>query len=563
MLSQMYIENIAVIDRATVDFTEGFNVFTGETGAGKSIVIDAIHAILGERFSRDLIRNGESRASVTACFTALSPTVKEALEDMGYDPEDELVIYRCVNEDGKNICKINGRPATVSILRDLSDRLVDIHGQHDNQALLSQQRHIEYIDAYAENEALLLQYKAEYAAYRKLQKRLEEMSDDDTERQHRAELLRFQTREIEEAQLTVGEEAELTERRRLIKNSEALVESLNEAYQALVGGDEFEGAVSLVESVADRVSESSEIMKELSPMAARLEEMKYELKEFSDELYSTAESVEFDPGELEEIEERLDVLFKLKKKYGKDEQEILAFYDRAAAELEELSAGETDRTQLEEEMEEKRAKVQKLADELSRRRVAAANDFVVKVGEEAAFLNMPHVKVTVKHTQTPFSPNGIDDMCLLVTTNAGEEPKPLVKIASGGELSRIMLAIKSVLARFDPVQTMIFDEIDTGVSGIAAEKIGKKLCEIATQRQVLCVTHLAQIACMADNHLLIEKSSRNGRTYTQVQPLDHEGRKHEIARIISGETITDAALLNAEQMLKQKDGKKDKNEWNA
>ena len=299
-------------------------------------------------------------------------------------------------------------------------------------------------------------------------------------------------------------------------------------------------------------------MKELSPMAARLEEMKYELKEFSDELYSTAESVEFDPGELEEIEERLDVLFKLKKKYGKDEQEILAFYDRAAAELEELSAGETDRTQLEEEAEEKRAKVQKLADELSRRRVAAANDFVEKVGEEAAFLNMPHVKVTVKHTQTPLSPNGIDDMCLLVTTNAGEEPKPLVKIASGGELSRIMLAIKSVLARFDPVQTMIFDEIDTGVSGIAAEKIGKKLCEIATQRQVLCVTHLAQIACMADNHLLIEKSSRNGRTYTQVQPLDHEGRKHEIARIISGETITDAALLNAEQMLKQKDGKKDK-----
>ncbi|HAB00657.1 MAG TPA: DNA repair protein RecN [Ruminococcaceae bacterium] len=558
MLSQMYIENIAVIDRATVDFTEGFNVFTGETGAGKSIVIDAIHAILGERFSRDLIRNGESKASVTACFTALSPTVKEALEDMGYDPEDELVIYRCVNEDGKNICKINGRPATVSILRDLSDRLVDIHGQHDNQALLSQQRHIEYIDAYAENEALLLQYKAEYAAYRKLQKRLEELSDDDTERQRRVELLRFQTREIEEVQLTVGEEAELTERRRLIKNSEALVESLNEAYQALVGGDEFEGAVSLVESVADRVSESSEIMKELSPMAARLEEMKYELKEFSDELYSTAESVEFDPGELEEIEERLDVLFKLKKKYGKDEQEILAFYDRAAAELEELSAGETDRTQLEEEAEEKRAKVQKLADELSRRRVAAANNFVEKVGEEAAFLNMPHVKVTVKHTQTPLSPNGIDDMCLLVTTNAGEEPKPLVKIASGGELSRIMLAIKSVLARFDPVQTMIFDEIDTGVSGIAAEKIGKKLCEIATQRQVLCVTHLAQIACMADNHLLIEKSSRNGRTYTQVQPLDHEGRKHEIARIISGETITEAALLNAEQMLKQKDGKKDK-----
>lgn len=552
MISQLYIENIAVIEKTTVDFTEGFNVFTGETGAGKSILIDAINAVMGERFAKELIRNGETKASVTATFTNLSSEAKNALEDLGYDCEDELLIYRSIAVDGKNVCKINGRPATVSILREMSDFLVNIHGQHDNQALLVPSRHIGYIDAFGGVENLLMQYKAEYATYKKIKKQLDELSRDDSDKKRRAELLRFQIEEIDEAEIVVGEEDELFEKRRIIKNSEALVDSLNIAYSALAGEDEFEGAASLVERASDELSSSAEIMSDLNEMALRIEEIKYELKDFAQEIYSTAQSIDFDNSELEELEERLDIIYRLKKKYGDSEELILKYREDALNELEDMGFLDQDTEKLSAECEKHRMTVEKLADELSAKRRAAAQTFAEKVKNEASFLNMPNVSVMVDVKQTDLTPNGIDDMQILVTTNAGEQPKPLVKVASGGELSRIMLAIKSVLAAFDPVQTMIFDEIDTGVSGVAAERIGQKLYAISSERQVVCVTHLSQIACMADNHLLIEKTSDGQKTYTKVKQLDFEGRKHELARIISGSIITDAALLNAEQMMKNR-----------
>ncbi len=552
MISQLYIENIAVIEKTTVDFTEGFNVFTGETGAGKSILIDAINAVMGERFAKELIRNGETKASVTATFTGLSNQARAALEDLGYEADDELLIYRSIGMDGKNVCRINGRPATVSILKEMADYLVNIHGQHDNQALLVPSRHMEYIDAFGGTETLLLNYKAEYAAYRKLKRQLDEISRDDSDKKRKAELLRFQIDEIEEAQITVGEEDELFEKRRIIKNSEALVDSLNIAYAALTGEDEYEGAISLIDRAADEVISSAEIMSDLTDIASRIEEIKYELKDFAEEIYSTADSIDFDNSELEEIEERLDVIYRLKKKYGDSEELILKYHDDALQQLDEMGFLDQDTEKLSAECEEKRNKVEKLAKELSVKRREAAQIFAEKVKNEAMFLNMPNVSVVVQINDTELTANGIDDMQILVTTNAGEQAKPLVKVASGGELSRIMLAIKSVLAAFDPVETMIFDEIDTGVSGIAAERIGQKLYAISSERQVICVTHLSQIASMADNHLLIEKNSDGQRTYTNVSQLDYEGRKREIARIISGSIITEAALQNAEQMIKSR-----------
>lgn len=550
MISQLYIENIAVIAKTTVDFTKGFNVFTGETGAGKSILIDAINAVMGERFAKELIRNGETKASVTATFTDLSHQARAALEDLGYEADDEFLIYRSISMDGKNVCRINGRPATVSILKEMADYLVNIHGQHDNQALLVPSRHMEYIDAFGGTEGLLLNYKAEYAAYRKLKRQLDEISRDDSDKKRKAELLRFQVDEIEEAQITIGEEDELFEKRRIIKNSEALVDSLNIAYAALTGEDEYEGAISLIDRAADEVVSSAEIMSDLNDIASRIEEIKYELKDFAEEIYSTADSIDFDNGELEEIEERLDVIYRLKKKYGDSEELILKYRDDALQQLDEMGFLDQDTEKLSAECDERRSKVEKLAKELSEKRREAAQIFAEKVKNEAMFLNMPNVSVVVDINNTELTSNGIDDMQILVTTNAGEQAKPLVKVASGGELSRIMLAIKSVLAAFDPVETMIFDEIDTGVSGIAAERIGQKLYTISSERQVVCVTHLSQIACMADNHLLIEKNSDGQRTYTNVSQLDYEGRKHEIARIISGSIITEAALQNAEQMIK-------------
>lgn len=549
MLSQLYIENIAVIEKAQIDFSCGFNVFTGETGAGKSILINSINAIMGEKFSKDLIRNGENKATVTALFSDISDILKSVLEDMGYDAEDELLIQRSISFDGKNVCKINGRPANVSILRDISEYLINVHGQHDNQAILNPSRHIDYIDAYGEIEPLLAEYKAEFSTYKKFLRQYNEASQTVDDKSQRIDFLSFQIDEITSADITVGEEEELIKRRDVIKNSEHIIKSLSRAYQALQGDDDNDGAISLLESACYSLEDPSEYIKNIAEIYNRAEEIRYELKDFADSIYSEIENVEFDPYELENIEERLDVIYKLKKKYGNSEEEILAYLQKAQEQLDLLSSSKNSLEELALRVEESKEKAYKLALEISQKRKQAAEDFSEKVMSEAQFLNMPDLKITAQFLDEEMSANGIDNVQFLISANAGEELKSLTKVASGGELSRIMLAIKNVLANHDIIPTLIFDEIDTGVSGRAAEKIGLKLKAVSQNKQVICVTHLAQIAAMADAHLLIEKHIINNRTFTDVTKLDFDGRKHELARIMSGSNITDVALENAAEML--------------
>ncbi len=549
MLSQLYIENIAVIEKTQIDFSCGFNVFTGETGAGKSILINSINAIMGEKFSKDLIRNGENKATVTALFSDISNILKSVLEDMGYDSEDELLIQRSISYDGKNVCKINGRPANVSILRDISEYLINVHGQHDNQAILNPSRHIDYIDAYGEIEPLLAEYKAEFSTYKKNLRQYNEASQTVDDKSQRIDFLSFQIDEISSADITVGEEEELIKRRDVIKNSEHIIKSLSRAYQALQGDDDNDGAISLLESACYSLEDPSEYIKNIEEIYNRAEEIRYELKDFADSIYSEIESVEFDPYELENIEERLDVIYKLKKKYGNSEEEILAYLQKAQEQLDLLSSSENSLEELALRVEESKEKAYKLALEISKKRKQAAEDFSEKVMSEAQFLNMHDLKITAQFLDEEMSANGIDNVQFLISANAGEELKSLTKVASGGELSRIMLAIKNVLANHDIIPTLIFDEIDTGVSGRAAEKIGLKLKAVSQNKQVICVTHLAQIAAMADAHLLIEKHIINNRTFTDVTKLDFDGRKHELARIMSGSNITDVALENAAEML--------------
>ena len=549
MLSQLYIENIAVIEKAQIDFSCGFNVFTGETGAGKSILINSINAIMGEKFSKDLIRNGENKATVTALFSDISDILKSVLEDMGYDADDELLIQRSISFDGKNVCKINGRPANVSILRDISEYLINVHGQHDNQAILNPSRHIDYIDAYGEIESLLAEYKAEFSSYKKFLRQYNESSQTVDDKSQRMDFLSFQIDEITSADITVGEEEELIKRRDVIKNSEHIIKSLSRAYQALQGDDDNDGAISLLESACYSLEDPSEYIKNIAEIYNRAEEIRYELKDFADSIYSEIESVEFDPHELENIEERLDVIYKLKKKYGNSEEEILAYLQKAQEQLDLLSSSENSLEELSLRVQESKERAYKLALEISEKRKEAAEDFSEKVMSEAQFLNMPDLKITAQFLVEEMSANGIDNVQFLISANAGEELKSLTKVASGGELSRIMLAIKNVLANHDIIPTLIFDEIDTGVSGRAAEKIGLKLKAVSQNKQVICVTHLAQIAAMADAHLLIEKHIKNNRTFTDVTKLDFDGRKYELARIMSGSNITDVALENAAEML--------------
>jgi DNA repair protein RecN (Recombination protein N) len=549
MLSQLYIENIAVIEKAQIDFTYGFNVFSGETGAGKSILINSINAIMGERFSKDLIRKGETKATVTAVFSNISDVLKSLLEDMGYDIDDELLIYRSISEDGKNVCKINARPANVSILKDIAEYLVNIHGQHDNQAILNPARHIDYIDAYGETADILAEYKAKFSEYKKISKQFGEASSNLQDKSQKIDFLTFQIDEILGANITVGEEAELIKRRDVIKNSEHILRALNRAYLALQGDDDNDGAVSLLEDASRSLEEPSEYISDIDEVYSRIEEIKYELRDFADTIYSEMDNVEYDPRELENIEDRLDVIYKLKKKYGNSEEEILDFLNKAQAQLDLLTDGENSLDKLSEKLEKAKEESQKLADILSKKRKNAAEDFSKNVMNEVAFLNMPDVRISVDFKNREMAATGIDDVEFLISVNAGEDLKPLSKVASGGELSRIMLAIKNVLAKHDFVLTLIFDEIDTGVSGRAADKIGQKLKDISNNKQVLCVTHLAQIAAFADTHFLIEKTTKDARTFTSVNKLDFDGRKQELARIMSGSNVTEIALENAAQML--------------
>ncbi len=552
MLVNLVIDNIAVIEHTDIDFSAGFNVMTGETGAGKSIVIDSINAILGERTSRELIRHGAERASVTAVFDRIPSGVSARLEEYGIEAEEsELIISRVISSEGKNKCHINGRPVTVSVLRDIAGDLINIHGQHDSQSLLDPEKHIRFIDAYAQNSDILDQYRAAYRNYCTIRRELSRLKMDEQEKQRRTELLEYQIKELEEVGIVPGERDRLEERRKLAQNAQKVTEAARQAYAALSGdGEEGFGARDLLLRAAQALTGAAPYYQAYNALAQKLEELSYLLEEYAGEIHSGLENADSGADELEGIEARLDELYRLSLKYGDTEEEMLAHLERSRAELENIVSSDERAQELASLLVGAREQVLAAAVQLTQSRTAAADQLSEQVQESLTQLDMPNTRFVVHRTETPAGSNGAETMEFYISANPGEPPRPLSKIASGGELSRIMLALKNVLSAQDDVPTLIFDEIDTGVSGRAAQKIGRMMRRVARGHQVICVTHLAPIAAMGDAHLLIEKRSDGQRTYTKVIPLDFEGRKHELARITGGDQITRLQLDNAEEMIK-------------
>lgn len=550
MLTSLHIENIAVIEKAELELGGGLNVLTGETGAGKSMVIDAINAVLGERVSRDAVRTGSNQARVTALFSAMSPRVCDALSEMGFPPDEDgaLLIQRTISAEGKGSCRINGQPATVSVLRAVGRMLVNIHGQHENQALLSPERHVRYLEQMGGLLPLREEYDAAWQKYGDARRKLEETRMDEGMKARQTDMLRFQIDEIEGAELQPGEEEELRAQRRLYRNAERIAVSLNEARTALSGDEESEGAVSLISEALSGLQDAGKYAEEMAELASRVESLSYDLEECAEELRDYATHLDFEPGALERVEERLDAIRRVTSKYGGDEQAALDFLEKARTELDGIELSDVRAARLQKELDAARAQAEETAGRLSKARARAAKAFEKQVGEELAFLDMPGVRLRVAMEPVDLGPGGLERVEFLIAANPGEEPRPLAKIASGGELSRMMLAFKSVMADADDIDTLVFDEIDTGISGRAASKVGIKLRQTARSRQVLCVTHLAQIAAQAHHHFLIEKSVRGGRTYTGVVPLDGEERENELARIIGGE-VSPAAREAAREML--------------
>ena len=551
MLSNLKIENIAVIKKAVIDFKDGFNVMTGETGAGKSIIIDSLNAVLGERTSRELIRTGCDFAEVTALFYDASDEVNSILNELDIPKEDDgaILVVRKMSPDGKNICKVNSVSVTVSMLKRLGKQLVNIHGQADNQTLLNEENHCSYIDRIAENEAIFDRFSNSYKEYVALKNQLASLNIDEEQKLRRMDMLDYQIAEIEAANVKIGEWDELREKQTLFRNIEKLSSVLSAAYAYLEGDDEAQGAVSLSFSALNKLNSVSDISKDISELSSTLEEKAYDLSAIGEQVKDLLDSLDFDENSVALVEERLDVLYELSKKYGKTEEDILNFYNNAVEERNSIENSDEIKRKLTAEVNAAYEKALENAKELSKTRIFAGNLFSKNVCEELRFLDMPSVRFAVDIKDCPLCENGIDKVEFLLSANVGEDLKPLSKIASGGELSRIMLALKSVLAEKDDIPTLIFDEIDTGVSGRAAQKIGMKLREISTHRQVLCVTHLAQIAIMGDNHLLIEKNTDSDRTVTTVSTLDSNRRKYEIARIMGGDNISELLLKNAEEML--------------
>ncbi len=554
MLSNLYIENIAVIEKTTIDFRKGLNVLTGETGAGKSIIIDAINAILGSRTSKDLIRSGCETAFVSAEFVEPSEQAVTVLTEYGFDLEDDTVlIQRELNVSGKGRCRINGRPTTVSVLKAVGVYLMNIHGQHESYELMSPERHIHYIDKLGTLTEDLAAYQQTYRHYQSLKQQLDQAAYDEAERERRLDLLQYQVDELEAAALTVGEDEELSEQRTLLENRERIASALNEAKEWLNGSEESDGAVQLTESAVTSLSDISSVYSEADRLLERLQSVVYELEDCCSELTDLTESTEGEENSLEAIEDRLDLIHRLGRKYGPSIEEMLTFLDKARQERDYLEKYEENRTALTEACQQAYRQAMQSAKALSDKRRTTARQFAAAVKEEMTFLDMPHVTLVVQQENCPLNQHGCDAVELLISTNPGEAPKPVAKIASGGELSRMMLAIKNVLADKDDIDTLIFDEVDTGISGSAAEKVGRKLKEVSHSRQVLCVTHQAQIAALADVHFKIAKTVTDGKTYTAVTPLDHDGRRQELARIIGGVEITKATLEYAEELLRQRD----------
>ncbi len=551
MLAQLFINNIAVIERASIDLESGFTVLTGETGAGKSIIIDAIHAVLGERTSRELVRTGTASASVSALFTELSKDALQQLEGLSVPLEEDgsLLIQRDIKLEGKSSCKLNGAPATVSMLKTIAPRLVGIHGQHESYELLSPEIHMTYIDSFGRLEGLLEKYQVSYRRVRGLQRRLKELNTDEGEKSRQADLLRYQINELESANLVPGEREELTQNREVVRNSEKISAAVELVKALLAGDEESSGVLSDLSQAADQLEQTAGYQPQLDEALQKLREAGYLLEDADSALRNI--SVEFDPAALDAIESRLDLLYRLGMKYGETEEEMLAFLENCRESLRKIEFSDEEREELQRKFEQEKQVAISLARELSTKRRAAAERFIKQVKSELAFLNMPGVEFLADIQRVPLNPTGCDKLQFLVSANKGEPAKPLSKIASGGELSRIMLAVKTVLSGRDKIDTLIFDEVDTGVSGGAANRIGEKLKQVSQNRQVLCITHLAQIAAMADHHLRISKHISSGRTYTQVEPLDFEGRKRELARIIGGEEATQLQLDMAGEMLKK------------
>ena len=547
MLSLLHIENIAVIECADISFDKGFNILTGETGAGKSIVIDAISAILGERAYRDMIRTGTNKASVRAVFTDVPQYSWFEENGVPYDPE--TVIHREVYLDGKNVCRVNGTLVTVSILRKLGVQLIDIHGQHDTASLFDENNHLALLDAFADNGILLQNYSEKYVLLSELEKQIQAMTMDEGEKLRRMETLRYQIEEISKANLQSGEDTVLEDRRKILQNAEKLSDGINAAVDNLYGGDETDGAVSLLANAEHELSRLNRFTDAFSSLHERVTDLMYQVQDVADELRSARDDMAYSADELERIEERLDVIYRLRRKYGVTCDDILAYMESAKKELDEIEFADDHLERLKQKMQKAEQEAWQAANVLHDSRKNAAQILSEKTLLELTQLDMPKVQFACRFTQTELGPGGADAVAFYMSANAGEEPKPLSKVASGGELARIMLAMKNVLAEQDRVSTLIFDEVDTGVSGRAAQKVAEKMRKVAKNKQVLCVTHLPQLAALADTHLLIAKEVRDDRTYTTVTPLDKEGRKWELARIIGGTNITQNTLKSAEEML--------------
>lgn len=548
MLSQLFIKNIAVIESASIDFENGFNVFTGETGAGKSILIDSINAVLGGRTSRDLVRTGEGKAVVSAVFTDISAEAEKLLEELGYDIEDELMVSREISAEGKSICKVNMRPATAGVLKQLSSVLIDVHGQHDSAILQNPELHIGYIDSFGNTENELSAYHESYKTLRSIERDIKKISVDDSDKAARIDMLKFQVGEIEAAAIEEGEEEELLALSKRIKSAENIMELISETIGALDGNSECEGALEGLSTAIENCARLAEFFPQYEGLSEKFKEMYYEFEEFANDVKDNADELDFDPALQNRTEKRLDQIFRLKRKYGGSVDEMLKYYNKAVNELENIEFSEERLEKLQKERERVFSETAKLAAVLTEKRKKAAEAFETAVAGELAYLNMPNVRFSVNFDEIEFTEGGKDSIEFYIATNAGEPLKPLTKIASGGELSRIMLSIKNVLADKDNVDTLIFDEVDTGISGSAAQKVGQKLKQVSGGRQIICVTHLAQVAAYADNHLLISKSTEGGRTFTSVESLGKEGRINELARIMGG-TMTDALKKSAEELL--------------
>ena len=552
MLSSLQIENVAVIQKAEVHFEPGLNVLTGETGAGKSILIDSINAILGNRTSKDLVRTGAAKAVIRAAFEQVPSAVLDKLEQTGYERSEALLLSREITAEGKSSCRINGMPATAAVLRDLCGGLININGQHDSVGLLNPAHHLGILDDYAQNRTVFQDY---YTLYRKLvqvKRELDALITDEAEKQRKIDLLQYQVQEIEDAGLTAGEEQTLENRRKVLSNASAIRDRLAQSYALLSGSDDAAGAVDLLGEASNAVDAAAQLDPALSAAAGQLLDLYYNAKDVAADLIGRLDAYDTNDAELDEVEQRLDLLYRLKRKYGSTVEDVIAFGQKAREELDNIQHSQQRYDTLQAEKLRLYAKAREKAEVLTQTRLKAFEELNTRISGTLDFLNMPGVRMTLRHTRGPLASHGQDSVEFYISTNPGEAPKPLAKIASGGELSRITLAIKNAMADKDAVPTVIYDEIDSGVSGKAAGRIGEVLRQSAQGHQILCITHTAQIAALADCHLLIQKNVSNERTYTEIHPLDENGRVEALARLISGDHVTELSRANAREMLQER-----------